>query len=369
VGREEIYQGVTGRHSMHLNTNNNGQRLVDFAAAKNMAVTTTCSPHKEIHTQTWSSPDGKTKNKIDHILIDKRKASSMLDVKSCRGASSDSGHFLVRGSYKCKIAYSKYEPNRTTRRLHVDALREASAVRRFRQQLEEEFGKLETERVTEEKSHIEEDWKQLKEVIMEAAEQTLGFQPKPDRRGWFDDECRKALEEKNAAYKIWIGRKTAAKRMEYEGLRKIAHKICKNRKRTHMDNRIRDTEENIKDTQIRNAYKETGSIKDGFQPHANFCRGTNNEILSKEEDIKIRWKTYFKDLLTPPATADQSNPSEAIYANQADSEEELEEEPPDILDTEMAIQSMKNNRSRCIDNIPAELYKKGQDYYIIKYIA
>ena len=164
-------------------------------------------------------------------------------------------------------------------------MREASKVRSFRQQLEEEFGKLETERVTEEKSHIEEDWKQLKEVIMEAAEQTLGYQPKPDRRGWFDDECRTALEEKNAAYKKWIDRTTRAKRMEYEGLRKIAHKICKNRKRTHMDNLIRDIEENIKDTQIRNAYKETGSIKDGFQPHTNLCRGTNNEILSKEEDI------------------------------------------------------------------------------------
>ena len=35
VRREEIYQGVIGRHSMHLNTNNNGQRIVDFAAAKN----------------------------------------------------------------------------------------------------------------------------------------------------------------------------------------------------------------------------------------------------------------------------------------------------------------------------------------------
>jgi len=56
-------------------------------------------------------------------------------------------------------------------------------VRRFQQQLEEEFGKLETEWVTEKKSHIEEDWKQLKQLIMEAAEQTIGYLPKPDRRG------------------------------------------------------------------------------------------------------------------------------------------------------------------------------------------
>jgi len=154
----------------------------------------------------------------------------MLDVKSCRVASSDSEHFLVRRRYRCKIAYSKYEPNRTTRRLHVAALREASMVRRFQQQqVEEEFGKLETERVTEEKSHIEEDWKKIKQDIMGAAEQTIGYQPKPDRRVCFDDECLKALEEKNAAYKKWIDRQARAKRREDERLLKIAHKICKHR--------------------------------------------------------------------------------------------------------------------------------------------
>jgi len=129
--------------------------------------------------------------------------------------------------------------------------------------------------------------------------------------------------------------------MKYERLQKIAHKICKNRKRTHMDNRIGDIEENFKDKQIRNAYKEVGSLKASFQPHTDLCRGTNNEILSKEE-IKTRWKTYFQDLLTSPATADQSIPLEATYTNQADTEEELEEEPPDILDTKMAVQSMNN---------------------------
>jgi hypothetical protein len=74
--------------------------------------------------------------------------------------------------------------------------------------------------------------------------------------------------------------------LEYETLRKIAHKTCKNRKRTYMDNRIRNIEENIKDKQIRNAYKEVGLLKAGFQPHTDLCRGTNNEILSTEEEIK-----------------------------------------------------------------------------------
>ena len=37
---------------------------------------------------------------------------------------------------------------------------------------------------------------------------TIGYQPRPDKRGWFDDECRVALDEKNIAYKKWIDRPT-----------------------------------------------------------------------------------------------------------------------------------------------------------------
>ena len=76
------------------------KKSMALAAAKNMVVSSTCFLHKEI--QTWRSPDGKMNNQIDHTLIDKRKTSSMLDMKSCRGASSDPDHFLVRERYRCK---------------------------------------------------------------------------------------------------------------------------------------------------------------------------------------------------------------------------------------------------------------------------
>jgi hypothetical protein len=73
-----------------------------------------------------------------------------------------------------------------------------------------------------------------------------------------------------------------------------------------MDNRIRNIEENMKDKQIKNAYKEVGALKAGFQPYTDLCKGMNNKILSKEEEIKTKWKTYFQDLLTTSATVDQS---------------------------------------------------------------
>ena len=41
--------------------------------------------------------------------------------------------------------------------------------------MEEKFGNLETEQATEEKSNMEEYWEQLKEVVLKAAQQTIGY--------------------------------------------------------------------------------------------------------------------------------------------------------------------------------------------------
>jgi hypothetical protein len=52
------------------------------------------SYHK-INKFTWTPPDGKTQNQTDHILIDRRRHSSVLDVRSFRGADCDTVHYLV----------------------------------------------------------------------------------------------------------------------------------------------------------------------------------------------------------------------------------------------------------------------------------
>ena len=85
LGRANIFRPTVGKESLHQDSNDNGVRLVNFATPKNLVVKSTMFPHRNIHKYTWTSPDGKTNNQIDHILIDRRQHSSILDVRSYRG--------------------------------------------------------------------------------------------------------------------------------------------------------------------------------------------------------------------------------------------------------------------------------------------
>ena len=95
VGRENIFQPTIGTESVHPESNDNGIRLVNFATSKNLIVKSTKFPHRNIHKYTWTSPDGITHNQIDHVLVDKRRQSSIIDVRSLRGADCDTDHYLV----------------------------------------------------------------------------------------------------------------------------------------------------------------------------------------------------------------------------------------------------------------------------------
>ena len=72
LGKEPAYQKLTGKHTLHEETNRNGELLCDFAAANNMIVMSMQFQHKRIHKGTWRSPDQNTINQIDHVLIRKR---------------------------------------------------------------------------------------------------------------------------------------------------------------------------------------------------------------------------------------------------------------------------------------------------------
>ena len=81
MGRENIFKPTIGNESLHLDNNDNGVRIVNFATSKNLVVKSTMFPHRNIRKCTWTSPDGQTHNQIDQIRKDRRRHSSIIDYE------------------------------------------------------------------------------------------------------------------------------------------------------------------------------------------------------------------------------------------------------------------------------------------------
>jgi hypothetical protein len=69
-------------------------------------------PHRSIHKYTWTSPDGQMHNQIDHVLIDMRRHSSILDDRYFRGADCNNDHYLVVTKIREILAVGKRPVNK-----------------------------------------------------------------------------------------------------------------------------------------------------------------------------------------------------------------------------------------------------------------
>jgi hypothetical protein len=116
VGKKNIFKPTIVNENLHEISNDNGVRVVNFATSKNLMVKSTMFPLRNIHKFTSTSPDGKTHIQIDHILIDRRRHSSILDIRSFWAADCDTDYYLVVAKVRERLTVSK----QTTHRVHME---------------------------------------------------------------------------------------------------------------------------------------------------------------------------------------------------------------------------------------------------------
>jgi hypothetical protein len=107
VGKENIFKPTIGNESLGESTKDNGVRVVNFATSKNVVVKSTMFPRRRIHKCIWTSPERNTHNRIDRVLIGRRRHSSILDVRSFRGAACDTDSYLVVAKVRERLAVSE----------------------------------------------------------------------------------------------------------------------------------------------------------------------------------------------------------------------------------------------------------------------
>jgi len=171
VGRENIFKPTIGQESLHQDSNDNGVRLVNFATSQNLVVNSKMFPHRNIHKYTWTSADGKTHNQIDHVLIDRRWHSSVLDVRSFRGADCDTDHYLVIAKVRERFTLGKQASQRFDRqRFNLRKLNELEIREKYQIEITNRFAALGNLKDDED---VDRTWENIKENIQTSAKGSM----------------------------------------------------------------------------------------------------------------------------------------------------------------------------------------------------
>lgn len=346
IGKESFVSEVAGKFTIHDTTSNNGKRLCNFATAYDLIIKSTCFEHKKIHLGTWISPSGNTLNQIDHILISRKYASSIIDVRAYRGPNCDSDHFLVKSVIRQRISNVSIERGERKIKWNVEKLKSEENKSQYVEKLTNLLG------ADVRSNDVDENWKQIARNIKKSAEEVIGVFRRQRNTEWFDNDCEEAIKRKNEARNVMLQKKTRLSRRRYDELRKIAKKMCKKKKKDAMNKKVQEIEEHHSKYESKNFFGKMKIMRNGFQPKLNACKNKQGKVLSEEAEILERWAEYYNELLN----SDQQE-IEPIVETYATAQPFVE--TPSLQEVTEAINKMKNGKAAGEDSLVIELIKHG----------
>ena len=367
VGQEQ----VLGKHGLGT-INENGVRLVSLCSANNLVIGGTMFNHKNIHKYTWTSPDGKHRNQIDHVMIGRKRKKSLLDVRTYRGADIGSDHQLVLAKIKLKLKVKKKEKpllRYDTKKL-IDPNVKEEFVLECRSRFtvlamlsEDEENELELNR-DEQKEIVNNRWRDVKEVYQGAANEILG-RGRTVRKKWISNETWNIIQRRKKQ-KIYVERiendddALLIESAKYWSLNSEVKRCSRRDKRMYLDSKAEEADKALNSGTGHGVSKAYAIIDEISGTKKNSkklpIRDLNGNMLTSEDQIKERWTEHFKMVMNKTFNEDTildlGEPEEILDINLSEITRE------DIV---RALKQLKMWKAPGPDGLTAEMFKADID--------
>jgi predicted choloylglycine hydrolase len=142
-----------------------------------MKIISTYYQHKKNHKGTWISRDGNMLNQTDHVIIDANKNGVVEDVRTMQGLHYNTDHFLVKTIIKQKLIRT-HNNAVMQKKWNQSNLQNPAKLNQYRSCL---YNKLIGKEVQQD---IEEEWKTIKETIIESDNEVIQTQNTSNRNEW-----------------------------------------------------------------------------------------------------------------------------------------------------------------------------------------
>ena len=143
-------------------------------------------PHHNIHKYTWTSPDGITQNQIDHVLVDTRRQSSIVHVRSLRGTDCDTDHYLVVANIRERLSLNKgIKQHLVADRYNLNKLVDRETRKEYQIDVANRFSALEGLEI----SSVDDTRVKIRDSIIASANEKVGILETNRNKPWFDEDC------------------------------------------------------------------------------------------------------------------------------------------------------------------------------------
>ena len=350
IGNENAgLERAMGKHGCGK-MNENGERLIDFCLDFDLVIGGTLFQHKDIHKLTWKSPDGKTVNQIDHLMINHRWRRSLLDVRVFRGADLYTDHFLVVGSIRLKLK-NAYHKKSSKKGYDVSRLKNEKIQKEYSDRLR---SCLRTSAYTCLTGDVENRWNSIRDGFCKAAEATLKYQG-GNRKEWITEETWASVEERSRIRAKLLDSKSERIRernqKEYDAMNKIVKKNARRDKRAFADQMAEEAEEAANKRDMGALHKITRRLCGTRKKCSTVVRDREGRILTTDREQAARWVEHFKSVLNQPC------PLNTVTPPPASKDLEISVGTPTVKEVKDAIRSLKNGKATGIDAIHAEMLK------------
>ena len=334
------YEEVHGGHGYGAR-NEEGSNLLEMAQGLNLVVVNTCFRKREEHRITYRS--GPYASQIDYLLVRQTERKYIKDCKVIPGEAAVKQHRLL--VMTMQLQKGKIE-RRAKQQARIRTWKlKGDNVHIFTQEVQR--------RMTEANSVT---WNNLKTSIVESAKKvcgtTKGQKRKERETWWWSDDVQEAIHSKKEAFREWqSNREDASLRAKYKKASKEAKKSVARAKSDSMKH-IYD-ELNTKEGEAK-IYKIAKARQKSRQDtkSVNIIRDKHGKILSDEEAIRARWKSYFEELLN---VENEKEPLEIMDPTEGPESEITRKEIED------AMRQMKKNKAPGPSGITIEMLKPLED--------
>jgi len=362
------FERVMGKHGLGQR-NNNGERLCEICDMNELMITGTLFPHKTIHKATWTSPDGVTKNQIDHILINRKFRNSVEDTRVFRSADIGSDHFLMCMKVKLRLKTNPKDERRARVKYDITKLKYEDIRKTFTIALENRYEVLKEEVMEQVEEHTEGDIEREFNIMMrahtETAETVLG-KPRKRKKPWISDVSWKLVEEREEINKKILG--TRSERVKTKLRKKYAEKKSEVKKSIRKDKRMwldgiaEEAEKAAGSQHMKTLYGLTKTLCNERTKRSSEVQDKDGNLLSSKEDIQARWTEHFQEILNREAPSNPITEEEDGGDEFTDITEEIETNEPTMGEVKVAIRRLKNGKAAGTDSITAELLKAGGEF-------